>query len=194
MIGIEEISITLTLTEPLLGTVPKNKDVYAKYIATKKPPETGIVEDETETVMDDLEKSGWTGFHEDENGLFLYDYQVKGFLKEAGNVLKDAVGVKALKSKIENFVFIEPRRIHLGKKVPDGILERPLRAQTPMGERVALARSDYVSAGTELKFTLRIVPGPVKRKVIETILEYGAMKGLGQNRNSGYGRFTFEIS
>jgi hypothetical protein len=63
-----------------------------------------------------------------------------------------------------------------------------------MGERVALARSDYVSAGTELKFTLRIVPGPVKRKVIETILEYGAMKGLGQNRNSGYGRFTFEIS
>lgn len=189
MLESSEISVTLTFIEPLLGTVPKNPDVYAAYIATKAPAATDV-EEEIASV-ENAERVG-TGFHTDEKGLFLYDYQVKGFLKEAGNVLKDTIGIKALKSKIENFVFLEPRKIYLDKGQPDGVLERPLRASTPRGERIALARSDYVASGTTITFNIKILPGPVKNKDILTILEYGKLKGLGQNRNSGYGRFIYK--
>ncbi|HEX7022509.1 MAG TPA: hypothetical protein VF171_06605 [Trueperaceae bacterium] len=184
--------VRLTLTEPLLGTVPKNQDVYARYIASRAPtPENG--DEEVETTPEEIESAGWTGFHSDEKGLFLYDYQVKGLLKEAGNTLKDLLGVKALRSKIDSYVFIRPRRIYLGKAEPDGVFERPLRAQTPQGPRVALARSDYVDAGTEVEFEVVVLEGPVKPKHIEAILEYGALKGLGQFRNGGFGRFTAEV-
>jgi len=189
----QSLKVRITLTEPLLGTVPKDQAVYSTYIASKAPaPESG--EEETSTVPVDLEARGWTGFHQDENGIFIYDYLIKGFLKEAGNVLKDALKIKALKSKIENFVFVNPRRIYLGKE-PAGYIERPLRVQTPQGERSALARSDYVSAGTSFEIEIQLLPHKeLTVDVILQILEYGQLKGLGQNRNSGYGRFKFELS
>ena len=75
-----------------------------------------------------------------------------GFLKESGNTLKDQLGIRNLRSKIDQYIYILPRRIHFAKK-PDGVLERPLRAMTMQGPRVALTRSDMVKAGTRLEFT-----------------------------------------
>jgi len=69
-----------TKTE-LLGTVPKDPEVYASWIETKKPAE--IQENESENV-EKIEEKGWTGFMKDENGLFIYEYMIKGFLKNAG--------------------------------------------------------------------------------------------------------------
>jgi hypothetical protein len=171
----------------MLGTVTKDPEVYKTYIESKKP-ET-ITEDEYLTV-EKIEEKGWTGFHKDENGLFIYEYMVKGFLKQAGNVLKDVVKIKALRSKLDDYIFISPRRLYLGKQEPDGVIERPLRAMTMMGPRVTLARSDYVSAGTSVSFEIVLVPHKeVKWEVIDTLFEYGKLSGLGQFRNGGYGRF-----
>lgn len=178
----------IELLENMLGTIPKDKEIYKTYIESQKP--IVIKEDETITV-EEIEEKGWTGFHKDETkGLFILDYLFKGFLKHAGNVMKDIVNVKALKSKITDFVFVAPRRIYLGKMEPDGTFERPLRAQTPQGERVCLARSDYVLAGTQ--FTVKI--GLLKHKEldwakIEDILSHGMLMGLGQFRNGSFGRF-----
>ena len=73
------------------------------------------------------------------------------------------------------------------------VLERPLRASTAQGDRVALARSDTCPAGTQIEFDVLIL-GQVTQSLLEEWLEYGRLRGLGQWRNGGYGTFEFEIS
>ncbi len=175
------------LTE-MLGTVAMDPEVYKTYIESKKP-ESANGEDEYLTV-DKIEEKGWTGFHRDENGLFIYEYMIKGFLKNAGNVLKDTIKIKALRSKIDDFLFVQPRRISLGTYKADGVIERPLRAMTMQGPRVTLARSDYINPGKQIEFSITLFPHKeLKWEVVDILLAYGAFMGLGQFRNGGYGRF-----
>lgn len=193
-------NLEMVLIEPMLGTVPKNKDVYKDYIAGKVENLPGAeLAEEVDTVpnMDEkaekMERAGWTGFHTDENGIFIYDYLVKGFLKEAGNTLKDMLGVTALRSKIDNLVFVSPRQIRLKDK-EDGWIERPLRAQTMQGPRVTLVRSDYVNAGTVIKCQLKVYGDVITEDMLRAILDYGEDKALGQFRNGGYGRITYTLT
>lgn len=196
-IEFEEREVKIRLIEPMLGTVAKDPEVYKSFIESKKPADLSN-DDESSTVDERLlndakeaEKKGWTGFHVDEKGLFIYDYMIKGFLKNAGNILKGQLDVTALKSKISNQVFVSPRKIHLGIKDPNGVLERPLRAQTPQGPRVSLVRSDTVDAGTEITFTMKWIKGNnISEKLLKDVLAYGELQGLGQWRNGGYGAFT----
>lgn len=205
--NLKTYDVTLTLTEDMLGTVPKNKDIYADYIASRQaqrpvtPVEvSGIgAESATVTVAEEVnsvpvdEEKGWTGFHTDDEGIFLYDYQVKGFIKEAGNVLKETVEVKALKSKIDSFLFVFPRKIRIADG-PSGVFERPLRAMTAQGPRVTLTRSDVVPAGTKLKLQIKLLPHKeLNEKLIRELFEYGQLQGLGQFRNGSFGRFTYEM-
>lgn len=186
------MKLKITLTEQMLGTVPKDKEIYTSYIASKAPIPEGAI-DEVDSV-ETIEERGWTGFHKDENGLFIFDYLFKGFVKEAGNVLKDSVKIKNLRSKLDSYVFIFPRKIHLGKQKPDGVVERPLRAMTMQGPRVTLARSDYVDAGTTFELELKILPHKeITEELILELLKYGELKGLGQFRNGSYGRFGYEV-
>ena len=178
----------IVLTEDMLGTVPKDKEIYKTYIESQKP--ITITDNESITV-EEIEEKGWTGFHKNENGLFVYDYLIKGFIKHAGNVLREIVGIKQMKSKLSDFVYVMPRKIYLGKQEPDGVFERPLRASTPQGERVCLARSDYVKAGTELSFKILMIPHKeINWKVVDRLMEHGELMGLGQFRNGSFGRFT----
>jgi hypothetical protein len=79
------------------------------------------------------------------------------------------------------------------KEKPDGRLERPLRANTPQGPRVSLVSSDYVDAGVEFEITITLLPHKeLKWKIVEQLLDYGKLKGLGQWRNGGWGRFEWE--
>lgn len=184
----ETKTVTIRLLTEMLGTVPKDREIYTSYIESKRP--AGADDIESETVMEDLEEKGWTGFHSDENGLFVYDYFIKGFFKHAGNVLKDSLKTKALRSKLSDFFFISPRRIYLGKAEPDGMIERPLRAQTAQGPRVSLVRSDFMAAGTVISFDIKLIGHKeITIEILSTLLEYGQLQGLGQFRNGGYGRF-----
>jgi len=194
------ICYRITLTEQLLGTVPKNPNIYSEYVESKKPvaaPAPDVAaSDEIDTVPISDEK-GCTGFHTTDTGLFLFNYQVKGFLKHAGNVLKDQLGIKALKSKIDDYVFVSPRRLYItdteGHSItqPDGALERPLRVMTPQGMRVCLTKSDYVEAGRAVDFTVLLLPHKeITEVVLDHIMEHGRLMGLGQWRNGGYGQFT----
>lgn len=74
-----------------------------------------------------------------------------------------------------------------------GICERPLRAQTAQGERIALARSDTCPPGTVIEFDL-VILGGVSEALLREWLDYGALRGLGQWRNSGKGRFSHELT
>jgi hypothetical protein len=183
----EEKHFKIVLTTEMLGTVPKDPDIYQTYIESKKPVD---VADEEYLTVEKIEERGWTGFHSDENGLFIYDYMIRGFLKNAGNVLKESLKLKAVKSKIDQFVFVFPRKIYLGKMVPDGDLKRSLRTMSPVGPRVCIAKSDLVNAGTILDFDLKIVPNKdIDMSTIDQIMKYGQLCGIGQFRNGSYGRF-----
>ncbi len=184
----ERRNYKIQLIEDMLGTVPKDPKVYATFIESKKPND--IQEDEF-TSVEKAEEKGWTGFHKDENGIFIYDYMIKGFLKNAGNVLKEAAKIKALRSKLDNYLFVFPRKIYLGQHEPDGYIERPLRAMTQKGPRVTLARSDKIKAGKIIEFEIGILDHTeIKWKLVDTLFEYGALAGLGQFRNGSYGRFV----
>jgi len=186
------MKIEVTLLEDMLGTVPKDKEVYRTYVESKAPEVNG--EDESLTV-EEVEEKGWTGFHSDEKGLFVWDYFIKGFLKHAGNVMKETVKRKNLRSKIDDFVFVFPRRVYLGKIEPDGAFERPLRAMTAQGPRVSLSRSDFVKAGTKFGFEIKLFPvhKEIDEELVKSLLGYGQYMGFGQFRNGGFGRFSYEV-
>lgn len=208
--------VTLELTEKMLGTVPKNKDVYTNFIQNKaldrvEPPmvPAAITAQEVETVVQETEGAGWTGFHQNERGLLVYDYFIKGFIKNAANILKSDMGKFCLKkseggfanfkSHINNYVFVRPREIYITDQrklqlltEPDGVLERPLRAMTAQGPRVALVKSDYVEAGRTMGFEIWLADGHPFQHVDEMLgrlLAYGELQGLGQWRNGSFGTF-----
>ncbi|MDE1971519.1 MAG: hypothetical protein KGI50_08165 [Patescibacteria group bacterium] len=194
----KKMSVVLTFDTQVLGTVPKDKKVYETYIASKASKIEGGKE-EVATVQE-VEERGWTGFHQDDHGLFCYSYMIRGFLKEAATALKAQHRVKNFKSKIDKLVFVMQRRLHYtrnGKNIttPDGVFERPLRAMTMQGPRVTLARSDSLNAGVSLKFDLLILDNNegVNKEWIEGLFEYGQLQGLGQFRNGSFGQFNVLI-
>lgn len=186
--------VKFIFTTPVLGTMPQT-DVCTDFIGSKFVDNGGeLPSDEIETLPEALEK-GTTGFHKLNGQPIFYDYQIKGFLKESGRIFNGLHGVKALRSKIDNLVFVTPRRVPI--TLPDGTkieyLERPLRAETAQGPRVALARSEMLPEGSWIEFTLEVYDGPITDDILRDLLTYGANKGLGQWRNGGWGRFEFEF-
>jgi hypothetical protein len=182
----------------MLGTVPLNKDVYGDWIASKNeaPPEAMA---EIETVVESDEK-GKTGFHRDENGNpFIYNYVLKGFLKSACGMMARVDGslsskVKAYKKVIDGLVFVMERRIPIMVNGEIGELQRPLRAQTAQGERVALAVSETVPEGSTLEFRLEVLADKVvTEELLHELFGYGKYMALGQWRSGGYGQFLYSM-
>jgi hypothetical protein len=180
---------------PVLGSQP-TRDVATQYLAKKSGFE--IPQDELEMLPDVLER-GTTVFHKDSTEQpVLMSYHVLGFLKESARVQNGKVDgeVKALRSKVERTVFVSPRTLPL--VVPAGVgidyLERPLRAETAMGPRVALARSEMLPEGTWFAANLEVLDGQISQAVLTDLLDYGYYRGLGLWRNSGiYGTFRYEL-
>lgn len=69
--------------------------------------------------------------------------------------------------------------------------ERPLRASTPQGERVSIAKSESVPAGSTAEFEIECLD-PGLEAMVRECLNYGTKRGLGQWRNSGKGRYEWE--
>lgn len=193
----------LTGTTPLLGSQPGDPQVRTSYLASKAPTQ---IQGDAETAMLPEDDKGCTVFLRDPEtgGLCVMDYAVVGFFKAAAKATAAASGVKSAASKIGTYVFVSPRVIPILKdgqaaEAPDRILERSLRAETMQGPRTSLAASELIDASwtIEFKATLLCNEGtgkskPITWEVLEDALDYGALKGLGQWRNGGYGRFTWE--
>uniref|UniRef100_A0A7C3SN80 Uncharacterized protein n=1 Tax=Dictyoglomus turgidum TaxID=513050 RepID=A0A7C3SN80_9BACT len=192
----EKMNVKLELLEPMLGTAPKDKGLYARFVGDKAPDGRG--EEELEDIKCGVgaENAGWTIFRGDEFGLYVPDFMIKGFLKSAAIALKSQFNLGQPKAKIDRLVFVYPRKIRLidgngnVKKEPDGVIERSLRAETMKGDRIALARSDYVNPGLILEFDIVLLKNKeIKLEDIVFWLNYGEELGLGQWRNGGWGRF-----
>lgn len=195
--------IKLTFTEPLLGTLSGSPEIAKEFILTKYPGE-GLAADETEALPDTAEelKQSSTLFARNKDGQpILWNYQIKGFFKDACAMLKRATGdfgkhsrlLKAHKKVIDGCIFVSPRQIPIQVDVSALTwTERPLRAQTAQGERIALARSETAPAGSSIEFEVALLDPKLFEQVHEW-LDYGAMRGLGQWRNASYGSFCWEL-
>ena len=189
--------LKITFIEPILGSQP-TRDVASEYIAGKAGIE--LPADEAATLPEALER-GTTVFHKDANGNpQVFNYVVKGFLKASAKVLNGRSGLpRNLRSKVDDTVFVTPRNIELrncGSDVREHIdfLERPLRAETAQGPRVALARSEMLPAGIWFECGLEVIKGEITESVLTELLDYGYHKGIGQWRNGGYGSFRYELT
>ena len=193
----------IILTEPLLGTLSGNKEIAEEFINSKHPE--GHSDEESKChPEEELEKSS-TVFARDNGLIMLWDYQIKGFFKEAceqmihsGTMKKEELRKFLLtqymyKKTIDQQIFVFSRKILL--VLPEGakpeFIERPLRGQTMRGERICLARSESVPKGTIFYIEVQCLNKKLE-KFIPQWLKYGALLGLGQWRSSGMGRFEFK--
>ena len=193
----KEMKVRITFTEDILGTASADPEIHASYIASNAP-DAPTKQEEIEAIgVEGVIEKSMTVFPRDENGNpILWDYQIKGFFKNAAKTFNYIGGkekLPAYKSKIDNLVFVKERKIilHLPEGMSVGDCQRPLRAETAQGPRVALANSESCPAGTVIEFTVQCLVDDLMDNVIKW-LDYGALNGIGQWHNSGKGRFAWE--
>lgn len=192
-----KVHVKLTFTDDLLGTSSGNPELHREFIASKAPDAAKMEEEVASLGVEAVEEKSMTVFPKMADGTpYLWDYQIRGFFKEICGAMRGIPGtksskVKAYKKKVDNTIFVEPREIPLdlhSMKIAD--CQRPLRASTMQGERIALANSEVCPQGTTCEFdVLCMVDEDVD--MLREWLEYGKYKGIGQWRNSGKGRFEF---
>ena len=192
------IKCKLTFTEEVLGTASNNPHIHDEFIASKAPDAMSREEEVEAIGVGEAIEKGMTVFPRDNNGNpILFDYQVKGFFKDSCAALRKVSGtkcskIKAYKKEIDGLLFVFPRQIPLNLSAPLGACERPLRAQTAMGERIALSNSETAPAGTYIDIEIGCLTKDMM-ELAKECLDYGKYRGIGQWRNSGKGRFTYEI-
>lgn len=195
----QTIKARIKFFEELLGTCSGNKELHREFIASKAPDAESMEEEVAAIGVDGMMEKSMTVFPRDENGQpFLYDYQIKGFFKDSCGVLRKVPGtkaskIKAYKKEIDGLLFVSPRKIPLNLNGGEiGVCERPLRASTAQGERIALSSSETAPAGTSIEIQIDCLTKDMHDLALEC-LEYGKLRGIGQWRNSGKGRYTYEL-
>lgn len=193
----KEIRVRLTFTEEILGTASGNPDIHGEYIASKAPNPKSMTEEIEAIGEEAVKEKGMTVFPRNKEGQpILWDYQVKGFFKDTCSSLRKVPGsqsgkIKAFKKEIDGLIFIKERRIPYQFEGEMGECQRPLRASTAQGERVSIANSETIPAGASVEFTVLMLTD-THEKAVREWLNYGMLRGFGQWRNSGKGRFTWE--
>ena len=199
----KEMRIRIRFTEDCLGTSPSNTEIYSTYIGSKAPNAQNKEEEIASIGADAYEEKQKTIFPKLPDGTpFFWDYQIKGIFKDTCSALsrckgyehaKASCALKAFKKVIDGNIFVFPRKIpiQMPAKSKIGDLQRPLRASTAQGDRVALANSETIPAGSCIEMTITNLNDGAQDALIEW-LNYGMYKGIGQWRNAGWGRFEWE--
>ena len=199
--------IKITLTDEMLGTNPR-KDIHEKFISSNAPDAESRAEELEHLPVEDMVKNEMTVFYRDSDGApAMACYHLYGFFKSACGFLRKVKGtrsekLKAYKKAIDGLIKVYPDRndktgrfitLNLPEGGEIGNCQRPLRAQTMQGERVALANSETVPAGTWFECDV-VAFDEGLWDTIEEWLDYGEFNGLGQWRSSGKGTFVWEYS
>lgn len=217
---VDRFYIRLFFISPILGTAPspnvlmqfyskKQMEEYAKAYKDIQKLHTDIREiqekaytPEFYTVPEEDDDTKKTYFRRDEEGIYIPNFMVKGFLKEAGNTFKEQLGIKNMRNKINKFLFVFPNKIRLYRngeiiREADGDFVRPLRASTPKGERISIVRSEIIDADESNPVETDIIEivlfgSEIGKEDIEVLLDYGQFMGISQFRNGGFGRFEWD--
>jgi hypothetical protein len=199
----KKISVKLTFTEAALGLSSSNHAMITGQ-AANKGVHPGKVREELRHVQQSEDKNK-TVFPRSEDGTpFFWDYQIKGFCKDAAGMLSrtsdgypgtgssESSKLKNYKKDIDGLIFVEPRKIKVTLAGPIGVIERPLRITTGNVEKVTVAVSETIPAGSTMEFTFLLVKPSLEAAVMEW-LDYGELRGLSQWRNAGWGKFKYVL-
>ena len=223
----KKMKVRVTLLTEMLGTFPTDPDTYITFIEQRKKKDKTFPEDvdadrELENIKRAIENQNFeevevdgpitnqnpkmlTAFPRNEDfDLIMYDYQIRGFFKEACGSLKVACKndpdwgkesnkISSYKKVIDGGIFVYPEEIPININGNLTIVSRSLRAQSPNPpyERVCISSSEAVPRGSTIDFEV-LFPDKLENAVIEW-LEYGKYKGFLQWRSGGKGRFSYEI-
>jgi len=202
--------------DTLVGGIPRHPEIVRRWQEARWPAESKIGPDDpadpeaaaeatiadlgSQAIAADEAVSGlWTGFVEDDGQLCIENRNVKAMLKESANILKSIVGKKAgkpqpLRARLAERVFVSPRMIPLGRATPDETTERAIHVMTAQGPRTALKRTDVCRKVT-VSCRLKVLDdGVISTEILEALLEHGAENGLGTDRSTGAGTFTWVLT
>ncbi len=191
----KELKVKLAFTEEVLGTASADKEIHRTYIASNAPDAPTLEEEIAAIGEEEVIEKAMTVFPKDNGAPIFWDYQIKGFFKDACGMLRKVSGsesskIKAYKKEIDGLIFIKERKIPIVFEGEIGNCQRPLRGQTAQGEKIALANSETVPATATVEFTVQCMCDSHMKAVAEW-LDYGQYRGIGQWRNSGKGRFEW---
>jgi len=206
----DDYRVTLHLID-IAGGTPAHPDMIKGWIdATNKEKseaERQALKDATAEELPELatekEEKSWVRFKRDDKGIYVEGRCIKAALKEAANIVKNAVkttdkkgnevGSKALKSKFAECVFVAEDRIHVLTEEGDPVTEaqseeRPVHVMTAQGPRTSLKRSE-VLYDVKIIFTVQLAKtGAVSEKALFSALAYLDKLGIGADRSQGRGR------
>lgn len=196
--------VRIVFVDDVLGTCSGDPELHDSYIASKAPDAPSREEEVAALGVGDAIEKGMTIFQRDDKGNpIVYDYWVRGYIKAALKNIKkgwpksECAKVKANKQTVDNQIFVNPRKIRVNMSGPLGDCQRPLRAETAQGPRVAIAHSESLPECSYIEFTLVLSPelykGADKDEVMREVFDYGCLNGMGQWHNSGKGRFYYEM-
>lgn len=205
------IRVRITFVEEILGTASGNPALHTEYIASKAPDAETKEQEIAAVGANAFTEKSMTVFPRNEDGdEIFWPYQIKGFFKSAQKTLnmitdkKRFPYVSAYKTKIDNLIFVKAVEdswfgkthgivIHWPEDVEESYdCERPLRADTAQGPRVALAHSETCPAGSWIEIDIKTKADDLEMNIHEW-LNSGVDYGIGQWRNSGKGRFVWEL-
>lgn len=217
---VKDMRVRLTFLDEVLGSLPGDPELHETYIARKAPNAEQKAEELDNMDIESELTKGMTVFPVSRDGQRMFwPYQIKGYVKAAQKFLNMAANkqnkmyITSYRMKIDQLVFIKPVTAEWGDAAgirinyPDKVLqtdinfdgrpddwpecERPLRAQTLKGERVAIAHSESCPPGSWIEFDIRVMGDKQLADNITEWLDYGLYSGIGQWRNSGKGRFIW---
>ena len=174
----KKLNVRLTFTNDVLGSANSDPNIHEGFIASKAPDAPSREEEVEALGVEEVVEKSKTVFPRDKAGNpIFWDYQIRGFFKDACSALarckgaeeaKESCAMKAYKKIIDGCIFVEPRQIPIdmkGGKI--GSCQRPLRAMTMKGERVSLANSETVPEGSTIEFTVVCLNDDHEKAVIE---------------------------
>ena len=196
--------VRVTFVDEVLGTASGDPDIHGKYIASLNP-DAQTRQEEIEAIgEDEFRAKGKTVFPKNSDGEpIFWNYQWKGFFKSACSALRTVDGTissktKAYVKKIDQQIFVfadvhkpADRMITIHTDEPIGECQRPLRAKTMQGERVAIADSEAIAPGAWCEFDIMVL-NPADLDLVREWMGYGLLNGMGQWRNSGKGSYVWE--
>lgn len=196
---VEKMNIRIIFTSEILGSCPANADIYSKYVADKAT-DADVTDEISALGAEQVLENGTTKFLTVDGKPALSNHTWLGFMKEKIGFLKldnkkTASGALTnYKKRLDNGIAFANKFsiLVLPKGESTGMLQRPLRANTQQGERIALASSITCPPRTRTRFTI-LMSNSEYRYPIEEALNMGRFSGTGQWRGSGKkGTFLWE--
>jgi hypothetical protein len=196
-------AVTIQFRDRLVGGTPRNKELLGDWIKARTGFEDAKSQEQIADIaahIEEVSEKSWIGFQvekNDEKGLFIPTRNIKSHLRECCNILKI---IAAAKKHVREMLEIKPpgepkgERLYLGKMQPDGVEERVIHVDTPLGPRSAIKKTDYVEK-QRLSFEVWILGTSPNAKhhlgkdQLVEMLRYGQEGAIGADRSQGYGKY-----